>query len=220
MESIDLGNRIPTRLQAEAYLVEAARLNPGPWEQHSRYVAIGAERIAEQYPGLDPERAFVLGLLHDIGRREGRYGMRHALDGYRYMLAEGYPGAARASMTHSYPIQGKAVSAGGDCWDGEPGGYEFVCRYLKAIEYNEYDRLIQLCDSLTLPDGFCLMEKRLLDVATRYGVNEYTVPRWQACFSIKEHIETAIGGSIYRLLPGVVENTFAGVETVAWSGGG
>jgi hypothetical protein len=30
MDILDLGERIPTREQAEAYLVEAARLNPGP----------------------------------------------------------------------------------------------------------------------------------------------------------------------------------------------
>ena len=31
-----------------------------------------------------------MGLLHDIGRREGVTGMRHTLDGYRYLLEQGF----------------------------------------------------------------------------------------------------------------------------------
>jgi hypothetical protein len=59
-----------------------------------------------------------------------------------------------------------------------------------------------------LPDGFCLMEKRLLDVVLRYGFNEYTLPKWKAFFEIKAAFEREIGASIYDLLPGVVETTF------------
>jgi hypothetical protein len=68
--------------------------------------------------------------------------------------------------------------------------------------------LIQLCDALTLPGGFCLLEKRLTDVALRYGCNEWTVERWRAFIEIRKYFENRIGESIYRLLPGVVENTF------------
>jgi hypothetical protein len=208
MYIFDLGDAIPDRFQAEAYLLEAAERNPGPWVAHSRCVAEAAQRIAKLFPGMDPERAYILGLLHDIGRREGVYGMRHVLDGYEYLVGEGYPRAGRACMTHSYPIPGLAASAEGAAWDREPAGYAFVQDYVRAIEVDDYDRLIQLCDALALPDGFCLMEKRLMDVALRYGVNEQTVPRWRAFFSIKQRIEAAIGSSVYDCLPGVIENTF------------
>jgi HD superfamily phosphohydrolase YqeK len=60
---------VPTREWAEKLLAESAVLNPGPWEMHSRHVALGAELIAARCSGLDPERAYILGLLHDIGRR-------------------------------------------------------------------------------------------------------------------------------------------------------
>jgi hypothetical protein len=52
------------------------------------------------------------------------------------------------------------------------------------------------------------MEKRMLDVAFRYGINQYSVPKWKAIFGIKQDFERIIGCSIYALLPGVVENTF------------
>jgi hypothetical protein len=85
---------------------------------------------------------------------------------------------------------------------------QFIGRYLAEVEYDDYDRLIQLCDALTMASGFVLMEKRLMDVALRYGINEHTVPKWQAFFAIQAQFEKVIGCSIYTLLPGVVENTF------------
>ncbi|MBN1148635.1 MAG: HD domain-containing protein [Anaerolineales bacterium] len=197
---------IPSPEQAESYLQEAALRNPGPWEAHSRYVAQGASIIAARHPLLEPERAYVLGLLHDIGRRFGVTGMRHAIDGYDFLREQGFEDAGRICLTHSYPVKGLVEAA--SPWDGSPQELRFLRRYLAAIEYDDYDRLIQLLDSLSLPTGFCLMEKRLIDVTLRYGVNEHTASRWRGFFQIKQHIEGAIGVSIYRLLPGVVENTF------------
>ena len=90
-----------------------------------------------------------------------------------------------------------------------------MAEYLDTIEYTWYDLTIQLCDSLALPGGFCLMEKRLVDVVRRYGFNDYTLLKWQAYFDVKDTIEQAAGCSIYRLLPGVVENTFTSELTNA-----
>jgi hypothetical protein len=156
---------------------------------------------------MEAEAAYILGCLHDIGRRAGKTGMRHALDGYVYLNSLRYQDAARISLTHSYPI--KNAEAGADLWDGSDEEYQFVQTYLDQIEYDRYDRLIQLCDSLALPAGFCLMEKRLVDVVLRYGTNPLTIPKWKAYFAIKDDFEREIGQSIYSLLPGVVENTFS-----------
>ena len=45
----------------------AGEMNPDPWIAHSENVAL-AERIAEVCPGLEADKAYVCGLLHDIGR--------------------------------------------------------------------------------------------------------------------------------------------------------
>ena len=63
----------PTREKAEKILREAETCNSGPWGDHSRTAAHCAEKIA-MYSGLDPDKAYVLGLLHDIGRK---FGKRH-----------------------------------------------------------------------------------------------------------------------------------------------
>lgn len=192
---------------AREMLAEAEAKNPGPWGDHSRNVALAAGNIAEDCPGLDPEKAYILGLLHDIGRREGPHGMRHALDGYRYCLSKGYPEAARICMTHSCP-SGRIEEALGR-WDCTEEDYRFAGRLLSTVPTDDYDRLIQLCDALALPSGFCLMEKRLVDVFRRHGVNEYTQIKIKALFSIKDHFEGLMGKSVYTVLPGVVKNTFA-----------
>jgi hypothetical protein len=197
---------IPTRREAETLLHEARELNPGPWVEHSHYAAQAAEAIARRCAGMDADAAFVLGCLHDIGRRAGVTGMRHIIDGYYFLLEKGYAEAARVCLTHSYPT-GRAHAAQED-WDGRPTDLAFVKEYLARTEYDDYDKLIQLCDCLALPSGFCLIEKRLVDVTMRYGANRYSVPRWKAYFRLQAEFEQTMGVSIYSILPGVVENTF------------
>jgi hypothetical protein len=133
--------------------------------------------------------------------------MRHILDGYHFMHSKGFGDAARICLTHSFPIKDVVFSIASE-WDCSSEEIEFVRKYLFEIEYTEYDKLIQLCDALALPTGICLIEKRLLDVSLRYGTNEYSVPRWKAYLSIQQEFEQVIGSPIYKILPGVVENTF------------
>jgi HD superfamily phosphodiesterase len=71
-------------------LEEAGKLNPGPWTEHSKYAAKAARLIAEQCSHLDPDKAFVLRILHDIGRRYGKTNMRHSIDGYNFCKEQGY----------------------------------------------------------------------------------------------------------------------------------
>ncbi|GAP12957.1 predicted HD superfamily hydrolase [Longilinea arvoryzae] len=197
---------VPGRAQAEALLAEGESLNPGPWVGHSRWVAEAAIRLAAHLPGLDPDTAFSLGLLHDIGRREGPSDMRHALDGYRYLSGLGYGQAAQICLTHSHPIRNIHAAAGQ--WDIPPEEFRFVQTYLERVDYKDYDRLIQLCDALALPDGLCLIEKRLVDVALRHGFNEYTLDKWRAFLQLQRDFERILGQSVYTFLPRVIENTF------------
>ena len=91
----------PDKDKAERLLMEAEQLNPGPWVIHSRNVALCAEKIAAT-TGLNPEKAFVLGLLHDVGRRAGIGQLKHVYYGWKYMNDLGYPAVAKVCLTHSY----------------------------------------------------------------------------------------------------------------------
>ena len=197
---------IPSLEQAEAFIKEAQELNSGPWVQHSFFAGKAAESIALHHPKLDSQTAFILGYLHDIGRRAGVADMRHTLDGYYFLMNKGFEYAARICITHVFPL--KHINSVAGKWDCTKQELDFLGEYLSKIEFDEYDRLIQLCDAIALPSGYCLVEKRLMDVALRHGVNEFSVPRWKAFLDIQKEFERVIGRSIYKVLHGVVENTF------------
>jgi len=95
----------PTRTVAQDLLAEAEERNPGPWGNHSRTVAHCAEKIALACDDMDSEKAYVLGLLHDIGRRFGVRHLGHVSDGYSYMRELGYEDVARICLTHSFHNQ-------------------------------------------------------------------------------------------------------------------
>lgn len=61
---------------------------------------------------------------------------------------------------------------------------------------------------IALPEGFVLMEKRMVDVALRHGTHAHIVGKWKATFQIKDAFEARMGRTIYSLFPHVVENTF------------
>lgn len=198
--------KTPSLEEATQMMDEAEKRTPGPWVKHSVFAAQAAKRIASRVPSLDPSTAYLLGYLHDIGRQEGSSDMRHIIDGYDYLTRLGFDDAARICLTHSFPL--KNIDSAAGKWDCTPEQFEFVRNYLAGIEFTAYDRLIQLCDAISLPTGFCLIEKRMVDVAMRHGVNGLTVEKWKAFYAVQKEFEQVIGGSIYQLLPGVIENTF------------
>lgn len=205
-------NKYPSREVAEKELQLAEQLNPGPWVGHSINTGLAAQYIAERCDNLDSEKAYILGALHDIGRRVGIVSQRHILEGYQYCMNKDWEEAARICMTHSFMVPNIEADVG--VWDVSESDYAFMKQYIETITYNDYDKLVQLCDSLALANGFCLLEKRFVDVHRRYGVNEYTISRWNAVFEIKEEFEKRMGCSIYEVLPNVKETTF--IDSPLW----
>ena len=191
----------PDRDRAIRELELAGSMNPGAWTKHSYNVAQAAEFIADTCCGLDSEKAYVCGLLHDIGRRYGVTSMRHIIDGYDYCMQNGWNEAARICLTHSFPTQDIEADIGKK--DISKERYCFIDNYLNMIEYNDYDKLIILCDSLAGADGFCILEKRFVDTTRRYGTFPFTVERWNKTIQFKEYFDLLAGKSVYSLLPGI-----------------
>ena len=191
---------------AEAELNYAGTLNPGQWIGHSKFVAYACQNIASHCPGLSPDKAYCLGLLHDIGRYAGISSEKHLIDGYRFCMKRGWEKAAQICISHAFMIQDIKTSVG--TFDVSEEDYRFMSDFIQNAIYDDYDRLIQLCDALALPTGFCLLEKRFVDVAIRYGTRPIMAERWKKIIEIKRLFEDKINGSIYELLPGVIENSF------------
>lgn len=187
--------------KANNYLIEASKKNDDEWVGHSYSVGMAAYLLAQRVPQLDAELAGSYGLLHDIGRGLCHKDMKimHIFAGYRYLLAEGYTQAARICLTHSFPVRDiKSVTG---VWDCSETDYVFLTKYLQDIEYNPYDKLIQLCDNLGMAEGIVPLEKRLVDIIRRYGLDAANVSdRWAALFAIKEDIEQQMGVSVEEVL--------------------
>ncbi len=193
------------REQAMSLIAWAYEQNPGSWREHALNAARAAEAIAAK-AGLDPERAWISGALHDIGRFEGVRGMHHIIAGYNLLMERSEPELARICMTHSFP-GGNPMSYIGK-WDVNEAEKQFILDYIPSCEMDDYDRLIQLCDALALPEGICLVEKRLVSVVLRHGVNSHLQGKWQATMDILKDFEKRMGGCLYSLFDDVIVNTF------------
>lgn len=190
--------KVPSVSDAEKFLKEAEKLNSGLWIAHNRTAGFCARAIAEKCDNINPEYAYVLGLLHDIGRREGVADMKHIIDGYRFMKSMGYDNSAKICLTHSFPYKNiNSYNGKNDCNEEET---EFIQTFLENTEYDDYDRLIQLCDAISFPDGATFLEKRLVDVVMRRGFNDYTVQKWKAFFDLKEYFDNKTQTDIYKIL--------------------
>jgi len=173
--------------------------------KHCENCAFGAKLISERLNFLDPELAFIMGLIHDIGKLFNTNRYSHLIIGYKFLLENGYDKIARICITHAFPI--KTVFFEKNNFNN-PEDYEFLKNYLYNIEYDDYDRLIQLADCFSIPDGFCLIEKRFVQASLKYGTSNLTYRKWEKIIQIKKYFEEKINCSIYDILPNVVQNTF------------
>ena len=185
----------PTIPEAEQLLHEAEKCNPGPWGNHSRVAAFCAERIAKA-AGMDAEKAYVLGLLHDIGRKFGIKHLAHVYDGYQYMMDLGYADAARICLTHSFCCPKLDVYIGN--FDLPQEQQVELQKLLDQLTYDDYDRLILLCDCLSGSAGVVDMEARMLDVKKRYGF--YCQDKWDTNMWLKAYFEEKTGKNIYKIV--------------------
>lgn len=187
---------LPNREEAIELLREAERCNPGPWGNHSRVVAHCAEKIVQECDDMDSNKAYILGLLHDIGRKFGVRHMGHVSDGYSYMMSLGYDEVAQICLTHSFNNQTTNEYIGKfDTTDME---LKMIQDALKSVVIDEYDRLIQLCDSLAGTEGVLDIEERMRDVKRRYG--SYPQEKWDYNLALKKHFEEKIGKDIYEVV--------------------
>ncbi|WP_034446266.1 HD domain-containing protein [Butyrivibrio sp. AE2032] len=196
---------LPTIDEALNELEIAGQINPGPWVKHSINTGVAARNIAEKVPGLDPEKAYIVGLMHDIGRRV-KFGFvdipTHVYEGYKYCMEKGWDEAARICMTHSYLLMQDEFN-----YEPETENEKAIKAYIMDCTVDDYDKLIQLCDSLAVDYGFVILEKRFVDVTRRYGIMEGYIKGWEVAFGIKEYFEEKMGCSIYDVLPDIGRTT-------------
>lgn len=194
----------PDKEEALKELDIAGKLNPGPWVKHSENVGIAARNIAHCIPGMDEEKAYILGLLHDIGRRVGIVNIpKHVYEGYKFCMQKNWDEVARVCMTHSYVFMKDEFN-----YEPQTPEEQEIKKYILGCgEADDYDKLIQMCDALATDYGFVILEKRFVDVTRRYGIMEDYIKGWDVTFAIKEEFEKRMGCSVYDVLPDIGKTT-------------
>ncbi|MDD4555815.1 MAG: HD domain-containing protein [Alphaproteobacteria bacterium] len=173
---------------------------------HTQNVAKFAYKIAEKTKALNPEKAYVLGLLHDYGKRisERKANVFHGLEGYHAMISFGYSDVAKICLTHTFPNKDFPVDA-----IGYPRDWMMEAKQiLNNVEYDDYDRLIQFCDKLSDGAEIVSIEKRATLIRDRYnsrkeysGISE---ERYETLLSeglfLKKYFDEACGEDTYKLI--------------------
>ena len=185
----------PNKDIAEELLREAEECNPGPWGDHCRVAAMCAEKIAGACE-MDAEKAYVLGLLHDIGRKFLVRDLGHLYNGYKYMNELGYYDVARVCLSHSFPNHDIKYYIG--TIDIPQEDTEEVIKILTEMEFDDYDRLVQICDALAGTEGVVDIEERMADVKRRYG--NYPQAQWDKNIELKQYFEAKAGRNIYNIV--------------------
>ena len=166
---------------------------------HSRGVGEAAGKIAEHIPDMDSEKAFVMGLLHDYGKRikQSTEGIFHGKEGYDAMLEMGYPDVAQICLTHTFPDK-----------DFNERQFTFAQEWkdwarekLKSVEYTNYDFLIAFCDKLFEEMQVVSVEGRVKGIVKRYNLGkEQKDLLLEQSLRLKEYIDKLANKNVYEIL--------------------
>ena len=176
------------------------------WKNHSRGAAKVAEEIAKRC-GMDADRAYVSGLLHDIGRYKGPHtGMEHVVDGYNLLMDKGLPEVARICLTHSFNPREKVHEISIINLEQD----KFLKDYMSKVEFDDYDRLIQLADFMSGAHGITTIERRFCSVLWRHGLK---TPQEDllTLYGLKDYFSKKAGVDVYEIFRDeLAESVFRG----------
>ena len=174
-------------------------LQESTFRAHCQAVAAIARKLAGFIPDMDPDKAYALGLLHDCGRQRDEINEKafHAVTGYDYMMTLGFPQIARISVTHCFFEKEFCCQN----YPQPPEQLSFCRELLSTVEYDNYDRLIQMADMLNVGGCPCTLEQRFQDIAKRYQVPYHQMDTERLVLEqIKQKFDNLCGQDIYKLI--------------------
>ena len=177
------------------------------WENHSRAAGKVAEKIAEK-SGLDSDKAYAAGLLHDIGRYKGpNTGMMHVVDGYDLLMEHGLEDIARICLTHSFNPREKVY----DVTLSEGDKDKFLKDYMSKVKFDDYDKLVQLSDFMAGAHGVTTIERRFCSVLWRHGLKN-PAEDLTTLYDLKQYFSDKAGIDVYELFrDDIAESQFKGI---------
>lgn len=173
---------------------------PSLLRQHSLLVATCAEIIASKIHGMDNKKAYALGLLHDYGKviNEKQNKLFHGLCGYKILNELGYEEVGRICLTHTFIDKDFSLQ---DYQSYDKKELQACQKLLKKMEYDDYDRLIQLSDMMVSVVGFNTIKQRMKFVREKYNIDCLTVKRkYRNVLRLKDYFDKLCGCDVYKLL--------------------
>lgn len=166
---------------------------------HTVGVAESAYKIAQKC-NLDAEKAYVLGLLHDYGKiqNEKQTGIAHFIVGYDKMMKEGFDKVANICLSHSFPSKDFSF---GNYTSYNINDLKKAKKILSGLEYDDYDRLIQLCDMFFEGMSKVSYQERLIGIINRYNLKKEQVKDLEyGAKTNKKYFDNLCGCDIYDIL--------------------
>lgn len=154
-------------------------INKSNWLAHSLQVAKLCSIIAKKC-GLDDEKAFRLGILHDYGRKYD-HGIKHIMIGFEKLFDLGYYEESIACLTHSFlNVNILAIYAPSNSYviDENKNAipvddsitHNDMYRFLSTYSYSDYDRILNIADLMATEEGIVAPKERILDIEKRRGM--------------------------------------------------
>lgn len=167
---------------------------------HTQGVAESCYLIATHTSDMDSEKAYVLGLLHDYGKKypEKELNGFHGRWGYEEMIKMGYPAVARICLTHTF----YSTDFDANCFPSYPAkDLAWAKKQLQQINYDDYDHIVQLCDMFFEKMSMVSLQKRFSGIMERYHLSFDTLKNsYDYAVKNKEYFDKKCQMDVYKIL--------------------
>ncbi len=145
--------------------------DPATWyfyENHVYGTAKIAKMIASEIKTMDPDKLYLMGLLHDISKtEENRIQRFHGILGYE-KLVNYDKDIARGCLLHTFLRNNlPSYSECKNIFFERKDDYDFIYNFIENTSVTDEDLLIQLADNLANRNGLVTIERRLKEYKER-----------------------------------------------------
>lgn len=175
----------------------AAGLEKGLSSDHYQNVAWVAAVIAE-HAGLNPQKAYILGLLHDFGEytQKTTPNTFHGTAGYDEMMEKGFDEVARTCLSHSFF---SADFTPEDFPAYNPQEIIRASELLKKHGFDDYDRLVHLADLMAPRQIIDTVENRINKIGKKYRLSEADIKQKHAeAQKLKAYFDAKCACDVYH----------------------
>ena len=167
------------------------------YHNHVYGVAEMSKLLATKMGLENPERVYVLALLHDIGKvAEREKEVFHGVLGYRF-LKDKDEEAGDICLTHMFPLN---KIEGYDKMDKyffyKKDDYDLVREKLDNSVVSDVDRIIQFSDFVSSGKGYVSIEQKVEELNKGRGMPEFALNNLK---ENKRYLEEKIGVNLYEL---------------------